>query len=384
MQPPVGPSVEALRYREAVLYNFSSPGYGANYVSPLTPDGLGDYFGTTEVGGNGHGTVYELTPNGKGGWRESTLYDFTGGSDGGTPVFTPLIVGKNGDLYGITLDPDVAYEMRRSGRTWSEHVMYDLDSLGEDPYGFVADSKGKFFGTIDLAHDGGGITEGVFELRASAAGWTGTIIFDDGIPSATSGGGGLAIDPNENIFGVTSLAFKPSEVFELSPSGSGWTSKILYTFARIDLFPEAAPVLDKMDDVYGATVDGGPAKDGTIYELTRSRSGSWASKTLHAFTGGSSDGAAPYASITFDKSGNIYGTTQAGGASGDGTVYELTASAGRYASTLLWSFDGKDGSQPFAQVVLDTAGDVFGTTTQGGRSGECYARAGCGNAFEIK
>ena len=380
------------QYSETVLYNFSSPGYGTNYVSPLTPDGHGDYFGTTAVGGTGHGAVYELGPNDKGGWKESTLYVFTGGQDGGTPGLTPVILDKNGYLYGVTHNggannDGVAYELRRSGHTWSEQVIYTFgvgsDTVGDNPFSFITDSKGKFFGTVDTT-ESAGWTEAVFELSPTSSGWTGKDIFVDGIPSATSGGGGLTIDANENIFGISSLAFQPSEVFELSPSGSAWSAKILYTFPRISVDPEAPPVLDKTGNIYGTTAAGGPADAGTVYELTPSPSGPWTRKTLHAFTGGSSDGAAPYASITFDGGGNIYGTTAVGGASNDGTVYELTASGRRYQSKLLWSFDDKDGSEPFDQVVLDARGDIFGTTTQGGPSGGCYALAGCGNAFEIK
>lgn len=140
------------RYGEKVLYNFSSPGYGPNYVSPLTPDGRGDYFGTSAVGGTGHGTVYELMPNGKGGWHGSTLYVFTGGLDGGTPIFTPVILDESGDLYGITLlggpnNNGVAYKMHRSGQTWIEHVIYGFGSestVGVNPFSFIADSRGTF------------------------------------------------------------------------------------------------------------------------------------------------------------------------------------------------------------------------------------------------
>lgn len=148
-----------------------------------------------------------------------------------------------------------------------------------------------------------------------------------------------------------------------------------------------------MGNIYGTTAAGGPANAGTVYELTPSGNGPWTRKILYAFKGGSSDGAAPYARITFDRGGNIYGTTAVGGAhyecsgvyhSGCGTVYELIASGRRYKSKLLWSFDGKDGSQPFAPVALDAAGHIFGTTTEGGPTRECAYGAGCGNAFEIK
>lgn len=387
---PAGLGRGYLQYAEVVLYNFSSPGYGIDYVSGLTPDGHGDYFGTTEVGGLGYGTVYELTPNGKGGWNEFTRYVFTGGSDGGTPQFTPLVLDKDGNLWGVTLNGGsagrgVAYKIWRSGGTWKERVIYNFGtdgSVGVSPFSFIAGSAGNFFGTVNLIQ-GGAWTEGVFELRKSSKGWSAALIFDDGIPSATSGGGGLTIDAKGNIFGVTSLAFQPSEIFKLSPSGNAWASNILYTFPRIDLDPEAPPVLDKMGNIYGATVAGGAKNDGTVYELMPSPSGPWTYKTLYAFTGKPSDGGGPYSSITFDGRGNIYGTTAGGGSSGKGTVYELSALNGRFTSKLLWSFGGKDGRGPMTQVTLDASGDVFGTTTQGGLVGECYAKAGCGNAFEI-
>jgi uncharacterized repeat protein (TIGR03803 family) len=102
-------------------------------------------------------------------------------------------------------------------------------------------------------------------------------------------------------------------------------------------------------------------------------------ETLYAFKGGA-DGGGPYAGVTFDGSGNIYGTTLAG-ASNSGTVFELTANT--HSEKVLWTFDGKDGSAPLAPVVLDGAGNLFGTTSSGGGNKRCYAKAGCGNVFEL-
>lgn len=392
--PPTG-GAESLVQRhaatgdETVLYDFKSPGYGIDYVSPLTPDGHGDYFGTTEVGGSGHGTIYELKPDGRGGFRETTLHAFTGYLDGGTPVFTPLIVDKDGDVFGITLDggPNghgVAYEMHRSGKSWVVRPLYYFGPAGAGPFSFIQDRNGNFFGTDNLYHDGGGITEGVFELFPSGQGWTAKIIFDDGIASATSGGGGLAMDAHGRIFGITSLAFAPSEIFELTRSGNAWTPKILYTFPRVDLYPEAPPVLDSRGNLYGTTVRGGPVDQGTVFALTPSRDGPWTKTTLYAFEHGSTYGEGPYSSITFDAAGDIYGSTAFGGPSDAGTIYELAPSGGRYVSKQVWNFDRDGGKRPFASVTLDTAGDVFGTTTQGGPKGPCYAGAGCGTAFEFK
>ncbi len=98
---------------ELVLEKFTSPTYKGNRPSPLTPDGAGNYYGTTSAGGLGYGTLYELSPNGEGGWSETVLHAFKDYLDGGYPDLTPLIFDKHGDLYGTTQEGGAERTRRR-------------------------------------------------------------------------------------------------------------------------------------------------------------------------------------------------------------------------------------------------------------------------------
>ena len=305
--------------------------------------------------------------------------------DGAYPQFTPLVFDKHGDLYGITSEGGtnglgVAYRFHHTARGWVETVLHDFGNGDAYPFNnLIVDQGGNVYGTDNVYHDGGGITEGVFEISPAGSGWLYKIIYDLDMPAANGGGGGLVMDPTGNIFGLSSGFFKPAIVFELERTSGGWNPVVLFAFKTRALYPLGAPVLDKAGNIYGTTEGGGTPKQGTVYKLKPSKSGPWTMVTLYAFKGGA-DGGFPYAGITFDGSGNIYGTTF-GSWSNSGTVFELTA--GTHIEKVLWTFDGKDGSEPLAPVVLDGAGNLFGTTSSGGGDKQCYGEAGCGNAFKI-
>src|SRR5208282_2735788 len=110
---------------------------------------------------------------------------------------------------------------------------------------------------------------------------------------------------------------------------------------------------------------------GTVYELSPGKKG-WKEKILHSFEGGKRDGIGPVAGIVFDAYGNLYGTTYLGGEYGLGTVFELVAPAGtgKYEEQVLWNFNGTDGSEPFASLIFDDAGNLYGTTLVGGSTDE--------------
>ncbi len=130
-------------------------------------------------------------------------------------------------------------------------------------------------------------------------------------------------------------------------------------------------MVDKGGNLYGTLTEEAESKShGLVYRLSPGE-GKWTAKTLYSFKGGT-DGAGPFAGVVFDAAGNIYGTTEYGGVSGDGTVFELVAPAGKghtYTEKILWSFDSTDGDHPEGSLILDGAGNLYGTTSAGGSDG---------------
>jgi len=170
-------------------------------------------------------------------------------------------------------------------------------------------------------------------------------------------------------------------VYELTASRSGtggeWSQSALYDFG--DQRPGGGLIFDKKGNLYG--IANGYKQYGTVFKLTRANGGLWKKTDLYKFKGGS-DGSGPDAALVFDKAGNLYGTTGGGGTFGNGTVFELTPnSRGPWTETVLYSFTGgTDGSGPGATLILDDAGNLYGTTQYGG-SGQ--GQAGFGVVFEI-
>jgi uncharacterized repeat protein (TIGR03803 family) len=354
---------------ETVLYNFAGPPDGADSYSSLTPDGRNNFYGTTYAGGLGYGTVFELSPNGNGGWNETVLHSFTGGADGAYPTFSNVIFDDEGNLYGTAAAGGangygVVFELSPAGDKWTETVLYSFGygTDGQRPAGsLVMDSMGNLYGTCAYI---------VFELSPSGGGWTETTIYESGFGFA-----GLTMDTTGNLYGTTQLDSKSayySTVFELSPNGSGgWIPTVLHTFPHGSV-AEGTLVVDKGGHLYGTTTPlGSKSKShGLVYKLSPGV-GKWTAKTLYSFKGGT-DGASPYAGVVFDAAGNIYGTTSIGGASGEGTVFELVAPVGKghtYSEKILWSFDSTDGDQPCGSLILDGSGNLYGTTFGGGSKG---------------
>jgi uncharacterized repeat protein (TIGR03803 family) len=185
-----------------------------------------------------------------------------------------------------------------------------------------------------------------------------------------------------NLYGTTvdGGASGLGTVFELVNSSGSYTEKVLYSFRRTGgdgTNPEAGLVMDSSGNLYGTTYYGG-ASIGTVFELVNS-SGTYTEKVLHSFTGGS-DGAQPQAGLVMDSSGNLYGTTSQSGASRHGTVFELVNSSGTYTEKVLHSFTGypsNDGRGPKAGLIMDSSGNLYGTTSAGGtrRNGTVFELA---------
>jgi len=276
----------------------------------------------------------------------------------------------------------------------TETVLHTFNGPGDggEPYGApIFDKAGNLYGVTFL---GGTYTNGtVYEVKAGS--WTEEILhsFDVNAGDGESPQGALVMDSVGNLYGVTPLGGgrKLGIVYELSPeTGGAWKEKIIHTFVggSDGRSPQAGLIIDKKGNLYGTTYQGGTGSNcgkfacGTVFELSPKSGGGWTEKILYSFKGGTSDGQNPQAPLLMDSAGNLYGTTVAGGAGGSvnsGTVFKLSPNgSGGYTETLLHSFisNGKDGINPFAGLVLDSKGNLYSTTGAGG----IY---GYGTVFEL-
>jgi uncharacterized repeat protein (TIGR03803 family) len=201
----------------------------------------------------------------------------------------------------------------------------------------------------------------------------------------------LVFDGAGNLYGTTGGGGGSQEcgtVFKLAPAGNGkWTRSVLHYFGvgKYGCGPVAGVILDTAGNLYGTTSSAGASGGGTVFKLAADGNGQWTQTVLHSFSG--ADGAESHAGLIFDNAGNLYGTTEAGGAFGEGTVFQLTRGTnGQWTETLLYSFcsasNCSDGAQPLAGVVFDAAGNLYGTTSVGGDTRFCSGE-GCGTVFQL-
>ncbi len=347
------------------LYAFKGVPDGAAPEASLISDAGGNLYGTTYGGGTGPcdggcGTVFELTPNASGGYSERILHSFQGPLIDGQQPMAPLVFDALGNLYGTTLSggqrvtaaSGTVFRLSpNADGTWSETVLHSFnDALdggtdgGEPQGGLVFDQAGNLYGT-------------------TAGGGTGT-----GCPTS-NGGTGCGI------------------VFELTPGADGsWQETILHDFTndhQDGWNPLSNLRIDRAGNLYGTTFFGGSAGGGTVFELSRA-GGSWQEEVLYSFSCGR-DGCSPYSGLAFDKTGDLYGTTVGGGdGSGNGVVYKLTHnSAGGWDESVIYTFEGgNDGSYPYGSPILDAAGNVYGTTLDGGGDSSACP-GGCGIVYKL-
>jgi uncharacterized repeat protein (TIGR03803 family) len=249
--------------------------------------------------------------------------------------------------------------------------------------GVVSDSAGNLYGTTAYGGAFGSTNTGgtVFELTpATGGGWTETLLHS--FAGSTDGqfpAGGVILDSAGNLYGTAQIGGKqcaPSyscgQVYEMKRNaGGGWSKLILHSFNNngIDGYdPSAGLVFDAAGNLYGTTFFGGAYNDGTVFELTPQTGGGWKEKVLHSFNNNGEDGSGPYSGVIVGASGHLYGTTNWGGTDDAGTVFELTLQpGGGWAEKVLHTFgQGKGGIHPQGSLLLDSNGNLYGTTTQGG------------------
>jgi hypothetical protein len=413
-------------------------GDGNGPPSGLIADGSGNLYGTIAQGpGGGCGIVYELTSSANAGWKERILHQFRCGTSDGTMPISSLTLDSAGNLYGTTAEGGslsscngfgcgTVFKLSPSSSgAWRETVLYDFTGKRDGDFpvgGLVFDTVGNLYGTTEIGGGGPCIDDNgypigcgiVYELSPITYGkWKETTLHtfaaartDGAFPAAAP-----VFDQAGNLYGATTEGgtgscedeagnFGCGIVFKLSlGSGRAWTETVLYNFTGSNGFllgfPTGGIAADSQGNLYGATNGGGTSTYclngcGTVYELSPgSGGGGWTETVLYNFGSSQADGNLPLGTVALDQSGAVYGTTHEGGGSlscpyGCGTVFQISPTfGGNWTENILHSFGGpyKDGEFPMSGVVLDAAGNIYGTTSQGGADQGEYT--GGGTVFEI-
>ena len=375
------------RHRETVLYSFTGGADGGG-PNAIIRDSAGNLYGTTFSGGMagagagfGAGVVYKLDTAG----HETVLYSFTGGADGCFPV-AGVVLDSAGNLYGTTgnggtangsAGPGVVFALDTSGQ---ETVLYSFTGAADGAFplsAVILDSAGNLYGTTFFGGTASGYAGLGLVYKVSAADQE-TVLYK--FPAAVDGGyptSGVIADSAGNLYGTTPQGGPANAgvVYKLGTTGE----TVLYTFTgAVDgSGPWGGVIRDSAGNVYGTTYAGGASGWGVVFKVDTSGH----ETVLYSFTGGA-DGGNPYAGVVRDSAGNLYGTTYRGGASGWGVVFKVDTSG---QETVLYSFTGSaDGGAPYAGVIRDSAGNLYGTTFNGGTPG-CYSEGpvGCGVVYKL-
>lgn len=369
-----------------VIYSFAGEDDGEYTDTDIAIDAGGNLYGTSVLGGEfGGGTVWQLSPVG-GGWVHTVLYNFTGGADGGEPYKGVTLDGA-GNLYGTAVTGGsgsceggcgVTYQLTKSGDIWTQRVIHAFTggADGSGPGARVAvDKRGNLYG---MTPTGGANGLGVIYLLRpkSGGGWSFRVIHTfTGGADGSSGSAGKMVFRGGRVFGAATAGGNHSAgaIFQLTPTQTGeWDFKTLYSFqgAPDGVFPYGAVLFDSAGNIYGTTYYGGTNGIGAVYKLSPTTSGEWNETVLYSFQNGN-DGNSSISNLVFDTAGNLYGTTSEGGL-GSGTVFKLTPGPnGTWTESIPHSFQGPpDGAFPYAGMVGDGVGNFFGATVHGGDDGD--------------
>ncbi|HEY6619635.1 MAG TPA: choice-of-anchor tandem repeat GloVer-containing protein [Steroidobacteraceae bacterium] len=329
---------------------------GADPYHTLIQGSDGNFYGTTLAGGAGNvGTIFKITPSG----TESVFYSFT------IVPYSGLVQSSDGNIYGTTANGGASgrgtvFKITPSG---TETLLYSFPAGSSDPYcGLVQGSDGNFYGTTGA---GGASDDGtVFKITPSGSEANVYSFAKTGTNGQTPYAG-LIQGTDGNFYGTTYFggANGFGTVFKVTPGG---TETVLYSFAggNDGEHPYADVIQGSDGNFYGTTYQGGTGGYGTVFRLSPSGT----ETVLYSFAGGTSDGASPEAGVIEGSDGNFYGSTLQGGASGLGTVFKLTPSG---TETISHSFAGSsDGANPGANLVQGSDGNLYGSTGAGGTSGD--------------
>ena len=386
-------SMSVAQATETVLYNLNAPGSNGGLIF----DQNGNLYGSITGRGTSYGGIFQLHRFVGGTWGVKILYRFLGGVDGAEPQ-TNLIFDSTGNLYGTAalggsfscdqiranVNCGIVFKLtpNPTGK-WTKTVLYNFagGTDGSLPSGGVIfDEVGNLYGTT--AFGGDHIWGTVFELSPNPDGtWSNKTLYSfTGGSDGRGPSGGVVRDRAGNLYGTTFAGGNAENgtVFQLSPNADGsWTFRSLYQFCsspgcRNGARPNPV-VLDAHGNLYGTTQVGGTVglcftQDGcgTLYRLSHGSGGTWTFQLLHKFCSAPecADGMRPSGGLVFDKLGAFYGTTM-------NSVFKVNHVPGTPWSvdtlhTFCLSFPCVDGAFPVGRLLLDSPGNLYGTTLGGG------------------
>ena len=357
----------------SIIYNFTNQNDGGTPLAGLSYDGK-NFYGTTNTGGSGYGNVFELSPSGSN-WALTPLHSFTAGSDGAAPD-ARVLIGPDKTLYGTTTQGGpstfgTVFNLKRSGNSVLYSFLGGNDGAQPSAGDLIADSMGNIYGTTSQGGTSG--NGSVYKLvRSKNGSYTEQQLYSFG--RGTDGAfpiGGVVFDKAGNLYGTTTLGgeYGYGMIYELKPSGSSWTETILYNFqdGNDGGTPYTGLIQDKSGNFYGATVSGGTGAGGVVFELSPSAD-TWQYNVLYAIDGWAVSG--PFRNLVLDSKGNLYGTTHCDGGVTKGTIWELTPANGTWTYTELHEMQGgTDGYFLFTNLVIDKEDNLYGTASAGGANG---------------
>ena len=358
-----------------VINVFGGNGTGANPGWSPAVDSFGNVYVTTSMGGIGNcyegcGLVLKGTPHGSQ-WIWTYLYRFANGLDGAYPS-GPVLLDRAGAVYGVAESSNygLVYELRPSATRpasavspWNETALYAFSGVGTGfPSGAITfDGAGDIFGTT-IENNGT-----VYELTPIEGGWSENTLYTfQGGSDGVNPYYGVTIDSNRNLYGVTNGDYLHcGTVFELANTGSGWIKSTLYQFQGLSdgCHPLGWLTRDSAGNLYGtAYTSPGPS---VIYEVSPGTGGGWSFSVIQSFSAPAAEG-----SLAVDSSGNLYGTVGSGG-QGLGSIYKLSHAGDGWMYSSLHDFDpsGAEGQYPQG-VTMDSHGNLFGVMTAGGASND--------------
>lgn len=375
---------------ETFLYSFQNSPDGSEPLGGLVEDRDGSLFGQTSDGGleglESAGTVFKLTPTRSGGYTESVIYRFgaSGAQDGSAPFSgNPLAEDCTGNLYGATQNGGAygggtVYKLTPTKTGYHETILYNF-TKGTDGGGPqstpILDRSGALYGPASF---GGVYGEGtVYKLTPTRSGYAFSVLHQFG--SVPNDGeepyGSLALDTRTgDLFGTTvgnsgPFGLTGGTVFKLRPTPSGYVYSIIQQFQGLQgpdgNQPDSSLIIDNAGALYGTTQFGGALGQGNVYKLTPTSTG-YVESVLYDFTGGL-DGSQPEWPLTADRRGNLYSTANNSGLFGYGTAFELVRTVNGYSEVTLHAFSANEDANPTSGVLLD--GDALVGETVGPNQG---------------